>query len=268
MNRFVSLITGSLDAHRWIIRAAALSALLVSLSASLARADDADSRQSYNISGSGPRVAPLMDLDGSYLIRINAHNRPWNTQRNSCLFTATLNGVEHPLPARYVPWGIAMPIVDIAHYDKQTVVTFAPGHYQFHISPLADCSYSILVLPWDVDRVTGPMTFAAARLFDEAGTQVQELHWDAKYDAAIYVAGGVKGASGDLRVMQNGALLAKIPLERAVAEDGSVYFHAWLITTHARTGKIDPHSGPLTLKFELAKDGEPLTHELNTALAP
>ncbi|HMD03557.1 MAG TPA: hypothetical protein VKG44_11390 [Candidatus Baltobacteraceae bacterium] len=249
--------------HRRATLASALCALALLLGPAGSRADAVDPRQTYRIQGTSAQVAPHMELAGTYMIYLSAHNTPFTSHHDSCLFSATLDGEEHPTPARYVKWGTVVPLMDIPFYKKQIVINFEPGHYQFHIFPLADCSYTILVMPWDVDRTTGPMAFVAAKVFDEGGTQIGDIRWGQKYDAAIYVSGGVKGATGELQVVQDGAVRSKIALQRSVAEDGGVYFHVWIEATNDNT---TVHPGPLTLRFNVNKDSERMVRDLTVTL--
>lgn len=218
----------------------------------------ADTRPAYQMEGTVAQVAPHMELSGSYEIYFSVHNTPWTSHHKSCLFGATLDGTENPTPAAYVKWGIPIPILDVPFYRRRDIVTFAPGHYQFHIFPSSDCAYKIFVTPWDPDSATGPLTFVAAKMFNEAGNQVSEIDAGTKYDAAIYVGGGVRGASGEIQVVQDGSVRATIPLERSVAEDGGVYFHAWL-EGQASGGPVQ--AGSVTLRFVVNENDAHLTHD-------
>jgi hypothetical protein len=247
------------------IAAAVLALVLTAeFTPNAARADTTDLHLRYSFGGQRVLVTPTMTLSGSYLIYVTAHNERWITQRESCSFLATLKGDEHLVPDPYETWGLPIQIRAVPFYKKQYVVTFEPGHYRFRVSPISDCTWRALVVPWDRENANGPLRVTKTRLLDLQGATPDALRYGVKYAIAAYVSGSIKGVTAELHVLQDGTERNTIPLRRAVADDGSTFFG----TTIAASEDGPVHLGVITLRFVLTGPGNALlSRDLNVTLA-
>ena len=93
----------------------------------------------------GSLNGPFSLMGGRYELDVWArYNSLYDaTGFGQCLFTAYMNGVEHP---QFLSLGTAVPVVASGPYHFTPTVYFPAGHFKLIVSPASDCDWSVTIL--------------------------------------------------------------------------------------------------------------------------
>jgi photosystem II stability/assembly factor-like uncharacterized protein len=82
---------------------------------------------------------------GRYVLLVSAMYPPFIADNNStCVFGATLDGIEHPVPGNQGALG-ALTVGNVIGYHYMPTLNLPAGHYTLHVAALTDCNWAVTI---------------------------------------------------------------------------------------------------------------------------
>lgn len=231
--------------------------------------------QTYTLRGDAGGVRGPFALSGEYHVYAHAEFLPRaHPSATSCLFGATLVGLNRQVPPAFANWGSALPISLLPSWTKQGTIILDPDRYELRVAALTDCSWDVVIEPSHGaakdNAAAGPGVTVAVGIYPKGSIDSTRVIRLTRTYSVIAVPKGIDatartGVTGTVSLIQQGKTVQTFPLLLNAEPDGSVFLHEDL------TFKPDPAPlviGPLTFRFTMSAGGATLTSDMSTTLAP
>jgi hypothetical protein len=231
--------------------------------------------QTYTLQGDAGGVRGPLVLSGEYQVYAHATFLPRaHPSATSCLFGATLVGLDHEVPPGFARWASGLPIAQLPSWTKKGTIVLEPGRYELRVATLTDCSWDVVIEPsrggGKDNAATGPGVTMAVGIYPKGSTDTSRVVRLTRTYSIIAVPKGIDAAArarvtGTVSLVQQGKTVQTFPLFLNAEPDGSVFLHEDL------TFKPDPAPlviGPLTFRFTMSAGGVTLTSDVSATLAP
>lgn len=226
----------------------------------------------FTFHGSGGQQHTVALQGGRYVIDIYAgFFAATHPGASMCSFTATLNGVEHPIPGGLSVLGTVQ-VTGFSPYHYIPTLTLQPGHYTLNVTPLTDCDWSVSIGGGGSGHPV--ISFGDAGIYHQLGganekTSIVETAGKPYSFGFVYNAwgDGFTAPTARLTVLQHSHVLHTY----ALAPTFGAYGQTGFATSRSfRPGSGDP-PGAYTARYAVVLGGKKVTKSVDytvQAIAP